>query len=93
VIDHLCRHTWCVNPFHMEIVTVAENTMRGNGPAAKNARKTHCIRGHEFTEENTGFTMGRKRQRYCKTCKREWSHEYFLSGRRALVEQLKVANA
>lgn len=32
------------------------------------ARKTHCIRGHEFTPENT-YRRG-KNQRTCLTCKR-----------------------
>lgn len=29
VIDHLCKNVVCVNPVHLEIVTVAENTQRG----------------------------------------------------------------
>lgn len=31
-----------------------------------NARKTHCIHGHEFTPENTGANTGNNRS--CKTC-------------------------
>ena len=34
VLDHLCRIRRCVNPAHMEPVTVRENTLRGNGPTA-----------------------------------------------------------
>lgn len=30
VVDHLCRNTCCVNPDHLEAVTVRENTLRGN---------------------------------------------------------------
>ncbi len=64
-IDHLCRVRNCVNPAHMEPVTVRVNTLRGDSPHAINARKTHCIHGHEFTEQNTYFD-GRRRQ--CRRC-------------------------
>ncbi len=66
-IDHLCRVPRCVNPEHLEAVTSAENTRRGNGPAARHARKTHCIHGHEFTPENTRL---RPNARQCRTCER-----------------------
>lgn len=32
VLDHLCRTPLCVNPDHLEPVTIAENTRRGNLP-------------------------------------------------------------
>lgn len=68
-IDHLCKTTRCVNPAHMEAVTAAVNALRGDGPFAVNARKTHCIHGHEFAPEDTSRdTRGR---RVCKACKRE----------------------
>ena len=46
-LDHLCRNTSCVNPEHMEPVTLAENVRRMN-----RARPvpTHCARGHAFSE-------------------------------------------
>ncbi len=45
-IDHLCRVKYCVNPDHMEPVSIKDNILRGFSPAAINARKTHCKLGH-----------------------------------------------
>lgn len=47
-IDHLCRRRSCVNPLHLEPVTGRENTLRGRGAPAINARKKKCKRGHVF---------------------------------------------
>ena len=47
-LDHLCRNRWCVNPYHLEIVTIKENVLRGESFSAKKARQTKCSRGHEF---------------------------------------------
>lgn len=67
--DHLCRVTSCVNPWHMEPVTGRENNLRSDNPAAINARKTHCIRGHRLAGRNLFIrTTGR---RLCRTCHRE----------------------
>jgi hypothetical protein len=71
VIDHLCRNRLCVNPEHLEPVTDLENLMRGETLVALNSAKTHCHRGHEFTEENTYVRVreGRPR-RGCRACHR-----------------------
>lgn len=61
-LDHLCRTPACVNPAHLEAVTHQENVLRGTGVAARNARKTHCLRGHRLP------TVGRKRP--CRDCGR-----------------------
>lgn len=72
-LDHLCRVRHCVNPAHLEPVTLVENIMRGEGVTALNARKTHCKHGHAFDEGNTLFrarsTGGFRRE--CRRCHRE----------------------
>lgn len=68
-LDHLCRVRRCCNPTHLEPVTHAENVLRGVSPMAQQARQTHCIRGHEFTPENTYLRPDRF-GRQCRTCNR-----------------------
>ena len=75
-LDHLCGTPGCVHVdadphvSHIRVTTPRENTLRGNNPAAQNARKTHCEHGHPLSGDNlymqpsTGF-------RYCRTCKND----------------------
>lgn len=66
-LDHLCRTLVCVQASHLEAVTHRENVLRGVGPAAVHARKTHCIHGHEYTPENTYKRKGGWRS--CRACR------------------------
>lgn len=66
-LDHLCEVRECVNPAHLEAVPHRVNTLRGNTVAAKNALKTHCPAGHEYSEENTyQYSDGRRQCRICR---------------------------
>lgn len=65
-LDHLCRTPRCVNPSHLEAVTCRTNVLRGVGITARNAAATHCLRGHEFTPENT--YIPRSGNRNCRAC-------------------------
>lgn len=65
VLDHLCRNRRCVNPHHLEPVTLVENLNRGIRTNA-NRGITHCLNGHEFTEENT--RIDKRGKRACRTC-------------------------
>lgn len=66
VIDHLCRVRHCVNPDHLEPVTIRENTLRGIGIPAVKARADRCHRGHLYDAENTIIQRG---NRLCRTCR------------------------
>jgi len=70
VIDHLCRNSGCVNPDHLEAVTVRTNTMRGIGPSAVNAAKTSCNLGHPLTDGN--LIHRKDGSKTCWTCHRAY---------------------
>lgn len=77
--DHLCRNRPCINPAHIEAVTPRENTLRGEGPTAENARRTHCIHGHELTPDSV-YVHPNGRWRTCRTCWR--AHKRAIRARR-----------
>lgn len=69
-IDHLCRVRHCVNPDHLEPVTLQTNLHRGEG---KRGSQTHCQKGHEFTLENTYITKAGTR--VCRICRRDYDRK------------------
>lgn len=86
-LDHLCHtldvgcpggegdpHRRCVYPGHLEPVTELENALRGRGPSAVNAAKTHCKNDHEFTPENTYVDPQGGRE--CRTCRKAQREEW-----------------
>ena len=73
-LDHLCQNTNCVNPAHLEPVTLKENILRGRGLAARNARKLFCNKGHKLSGENLKIEYGRRR---CRECKRAQFRKYY----------------
>lgn len=98
VLDHVCHtedldcpggkaclHRRCVNPHHLEPVTLAENNIRGRGLSAENFFKTACKRGHAFTPENTRLSkrlrIDGKPQRNCRTCLRDAQQAWLIRNR------------
>lgn len=83
VIDHLCKVPLCINPEHLEPVTVQENSLRSSvSVAAVNAGKTHCANGHPFDSANTGLRKDNG-NRYCKVCHQDRKRKARASARRA----------
>jgi hypothetical protein len=74
-IDHHCSVRRCCNPSHLEAVTQSVNNERSESPSGKNAKKTHCKRGHRLANENLYVT--RSGERHCRTCKREAWRRYY----------------
>ena len=66
-VDHLCRVRRCVNIEHLELVPGVENYLRGV------RIRTHCPKGHEYTDENLYVKESQPGRRYCKTCLKDTS--------------------
>lgn len=60
-VDHLCRNKRCVNPSHLEVVTIAENTRRAH------LVRTECRRGHPYADP-ANFMLNRRGARMCRAC-------------------------
>lgn len=75
-LDHLCRVRHCVNPAHLEPVTMYENMLRGESFSARQARQTHCKNGHPLSGDNLYSNPNRK-QRVCRTCRTAYVRAYY----------------
>jgi len=73
-IDHLCGVRLCVNPDHLEPVTVLENNRRS--PRGKSKK---CKNGHDFSGDNLMIVEHRKdgrRYQRCRICHNKTAREY-----------------
>jgi hypothetical protein len=71
VLHHTCGNKRCCNPAHLEVVTQAENVARDWAMRERRPRrlKNYCVKGHEFTQENTlWFSNHGKQTRVCRVC-------------------------
>ena len=87
-VDHLCRHRSCVNPAHLEQVTSRENTMRGEGQAVQNLRKTECPKGHPYSGSN--LYVRPEGHRDCRRCHADYQAERARRRRFERVQQMEM---
>ena len=78
-IDHLCENTKCVNPRHLEPVTITENVLR------QKARIVDCKRGHPLSGVNV--YVDKRGYRSCKTCQIKHRAEYRMRHRTSRVSR------
>ncbi len=88
-IDHKCNNPSCVNPSHLQAITQLENNLRSE---KFGANKTHCPKGHKYTESNTyerPNKKGLRQWRECKICINDRSRKYIAKLRQENPEKYK----
>jgi hypothetical protein len=100
---HRCDNPPCVNPAHLFVGTMRENTIDSikKGRAAKLPYptdrpshfkyKTHCKHGHEFAGEN--LVMLPKGWRQCRECRRLKDHRIAVRKRAARLAHQETPDA
>jgi hypothetical protein len=81
-IDHVaargCTSRACCEISHLQAVTRGENALRGTGPTAANATKTHCPQGHELTGDNLRRSaLLRRSRRECNICRNSFERRRY----------------
>lgn len=87
-VCHTCDKRLCVNPNHLWLGNAKQNSLDMISKGRCHEQKvTHCPKGHEYNEENTGWKTAAsgRRARVCKECVRVRCREAYRAKRRLLL--------
>lgn len=70
-VHHKCENKVCVNPEHLEAVTLDEHNLLHDKPWGLNKAKVRCKRGHLLSGRN--LYVSASGSRACKECQRQRS--------------------
>jgi hypothetical protein len=73
-IDHICENRKCVNPEHLQAITLKQNILKGKSVCAQKAKQIYCHKNHPLSGENLYITPDNRRQ--CKTCNKIRQKKY-----------------
>lgn len=72
-VCHRCDNPSCVRPDHLFLGTALDNSRdmyeKGRGP--KRTKRTHCPKGHPYSEENT--IVRKDGYPSCRVCRKAWA--------------------
>ena len=86
VVNHTCRRRHCVNPQHLNCMTVVDNALRDSTSLGYlNSQKMYCPQGHPY---DTTVEYKGRRQRVCSICDKQRRRE---AKRRRYAEARKLA--
>lgn len=75
---HKCDNRKCVNPDHLflgdRVANMVDCAAKGRNCKIGKSQITHCVKGHEFTAENT--KLNSYGHRVCKQCAKDWAQQY-----------------